>query len=86
MSSAHITFDKRSGQIVGMHHGSIDISRARQLAARSPRVNAEHIAVISVPARSVERGKLYKVDVKSHKLVEVTRPEKGAGFGFGGAT
>jgi hypothetical protein len=85
----YVAFDKRSGQILSVHHGAVDPESARKGArhhkkyqARYAQINDEHVGVMSVPEGAVERGKQYKVDISREALVPAEGPA-GVGFSFG---
>jgi hypothetical protein len=83
MSKAHVTYDTRTGRILGAHYGATDAAHARQTAQTRSGVEAAHIGVIEVPSDAHERSKYYKVDTRSMTLVETAVGEHGVGFGFG---
>ena len=84
MTSTYVAFDTRSGQILGVHYGAVDADEVRASAQDDAKISAEHVAVITVPYETVERGKQYKVDVDRNTLVEVAAGA-GVGFAFGEA-
>lgn len=91
MPSSHVAFDRKSGRIVAVHHGSGDPEHARQLVHKYVRFGAYpgvkrratvgegDLAVISVPADAFKSGKQYKVDVNRNALVEVDAGGEGVG-------
>ncbi len=84
MASIHILYDIRTGHIIGVHHGPVEAADALQRAQKHPKVNTDQLAVLTVPANAVERGKQYTVDVEREGLIETPVAEGGVGFGAGG--
>jgi len=89
MTTTYVTYDTRSGQILGVHHGAIDANEARAGAqhrrSQDAKINDEHIGVLSIPSDAVGKEELYKVDVGRKMLVAATAEDGGVGFGFGEA-
>jgi hypothetical protein len=84
MAKAHVTYDRRSGQIVGVHHGAGHEDDAKKSVQRLlKKVPHEHLEVLTIEAGSMESGKHYKVDVARKTLVSSSPEEAGARFGFG---
>jgi len=87
--TTYVTFDKRSGQILSVHHGAIDAKEARTGAQyhrqHDAKISDEHLEVIPIPSDALEPDKLYKVDVGSKVLVTATAQDGGVAFGFGEA-
>jgi hypothetical protein len=81
--STIITFDVRSGRILGIHHGSADEERARKSAQHHSQVSAEHIDLLTTDAVELDKSKRYKVDVSGKTLVPTEAAEEGVWFGFG---
>jgi hypothetical protein len=81
--STIITFDVRSGRILGIHHGSADEERARKSAEHHSKVSAEHIDLLTTDAVELDKSKRYKVDVSGKTLVPTEAGEEGVWFGFG---
>jgi hypothetical protein len=84
---AHVGYDTRSGRIISVHSGAVGPAQARERAVQhaggaDEPVAEEHVAVIAVPAGTIEPGRRYAVDPERHVLVE-TDGAHGAGFGFG---
>lgn len=79
-----VTFDVRSGCILGIHHGAADEVRARKSAQHHAGIDAEHIGVIVADAFKLEKDKRYKVDISRRMLVPIAAGEEGGvWFGFG---
>jgi hypothetical protein len=89
MTTTYVTFDKRSGQILAVHHGAIDAKEARTGAQHhrqhDAKISDEHIEVIPIPTDALEKEKLYKVDVGRKVLVAATAQDNGVAFDFGEA-
>jgi hypothetical protein len=87
MTTTYVTFDKRSGQILSVHHGAIDAKEARTGAQyhrqHDAKISDEHIDVIPIPSDALDMEKLYKVDVSRKVLVAATAEDGGVAFGFG---
>jgi hypothetical protein len=87
MITTYVTFDKRSGQILSVHHGAIDAKEARSSAQHhrhdDAKIRDEHIEVIALPSDPLDNEKLYKVDVARKVLVAATAQEGGVTFSFG---
>jgi hypothetical protein len=84
MANAYITYDRRSGQIVGVHHGVANEDHAKKTAQRHlKKLPADHLEVLRVEAESMDPGKHYKVDVARKALVGASPQEAGGRFGFG---
>jgi hypothetical protein len=88
MATTHVAFDTRSGRILSAHYGPDDPAKIAQSAHQHAmqyhaKVEPEHIAVIAVPAGTMESGKQYKVDPHRKALVAVSAGESGVSFGFG---
>jgi hypothetical protein len=87
MTALYVSFDTRSGQILGVHHGAVDANEVRASAQSNrqhgAQISDEHVAVIQVPPDSVDSQRLYKVDVARKILVSATVQDGGVGFGFG---
>jgi hypothetical protein len=84
MAHAHVTYDKRSGQIVGIHHGTAHADDAKKIAQRLlKKLQHEHLDVLTVEAASLEPHKPYKVDVARKALVSASPEEAGVRVGFG---
>ncbi len=85
--TTYVTFDKRSGQILGVHHGAIDAKDARSCAQHHKQYDAkssdEHIEVMAISCDALDKDKLYKLDVGRKALVAATAQDGGVGFGFG---
>jgi hypothetical protein len=80
--TTHVAYDTRSGRIISIHHGENDTSKIHQRAQRHGKIEQQHVAVISIKAATMQRGKTYKVDVGRKALVEAPAGE-GVGFSFG---
>ena len=80
--TTHVTYDARSGRIIGVHYGATDINLLRQSAHRRAKVPSEHVDVLQVPSGAAGKGKRYKVDTSRKTLVEASQGE-GVGFAFG---
>lgn len=76
----HITYDTRSGQIVGVQHGNADAAFAHQQAHRRTNIPHEHLAVVEAAPDSMRPGMRYKVDPRRKALVEVSEAENGSFF------
>jgi len=86
MTTTFLTFDKRSGQILSVHHGAIDVNDARTVAQyHNANVSDEYIDTISISSDTLDKEKLYKVDAGRKVLVAATVHEGGIAFEFGGA-
>jgi hypothetical protein len=88
MTTTYVTFDKRSGQILSVHHGAIDAKEARagaQHHRQHDKISDEHIEAIPIPSDALDMEKLYKVDVGRKVLVAATAQDGGVAFGFGEA-
>jgi hypothetical protein len=83
VSTAHVVYDTRSGQIISVHHGTSDIDHARQRAQIHSKIAGERMAVIAVPFHVCETGKQYMIDIDRKTLIETTADEQGISFGFG---
>jgi hypothetical protein len=84
MANAYVTYDRRSGKIVGVHHGARHEDDPKKLAQRLlKKVPHEHLDVLMIEAGSLESGKPYKVDVARKVLVSSSPDEAGVRFGFG---
>jgi hypothetical protein len=84
MAKAHVTYDRHSGQIVGVHHGARHQDDAKKNAQRLlKKVPHENLEVLTIEAESMESGKHYRVDVARKALVSSSSEEAGVGFGFG---
>ena len=84
MTTTYITFDKRSGQILSAHHGAIDAKDARAVTQyHDANKSDEHIETISISSDTLDKEKLYKVDVGRKVLVAATVQDGGVAFGFG---
>jgi hypothetical protein len=83
MNSVYVNYDRRSGQIIGVHVGHVDSSQAHQRVKQHAKIDREHISVIEVPYETFERGKRYKIDLSRKIVVEAGKEERGLGFGFG---
>jgi len=87
MTTTYVTFDKRSGQILSVHHGAIDAKEARTSAQHhrhdDAKISDEHIEVIPIPSDALDNEKLYKVDVNRKVLVAATAQDGGVTFSFG---
>ena len=83
MKSAHLTYDKHSGRIIGMHHGTEDVAHALERAHHHCKIAKEQIAVMTVDSGAFKRGKQYKVDVSRKALVETAAGEAGTFFSSG---
>ena len=87
--TTYVTFDKRTGQILGVHHGAADAKDARAVAEVHRKVDAkmtdEHTEVVQISAGVLDSQMLYKVDVSRKILVGATAEEGGVGFYFGEA-
>jgi hypothetical protein len=81
--STIITFDVRSGRILGVHHGVANEEGARKSAQRHSQLNAEHIDLLTTDAVELDKSKQYKVDVSRKMLVPTAEGEEGVWFGFG---
>jgi hypothetical protein len=89
MTTTYVAFDKRSGQIVSVHHGAMDANDARTGAhhqrQHDARISDEHIEVMPIPSGAIDNDKLYKVDVDRKVLVTATALDGGVTFGVGEA-
>jgi hypothetical protein len=85
MMTTYITFDKRSGEILSAHHGAIDAKDARAVAHNDGHIRDKDTETISIPSDSLDKGKLYRVDVGRKVLVAATVQGSGVGFEFGAA-
>ena len=86
MTTTYVAFDKRSGQIISVHHGAIDAKEARTCAQQhDAKISDEHIEVIPIPSDAFGKEQLYKVDVGRKVLVAATDQDGGVAFGFGEA-
>lgn len=86
MTTTYITFDKRSGQIFSAHHGAIDAEDARTVAQyHDANISDKDIETISISSDTLDKEKLYKVDVGRKVLVAATVQDGGVAFGFGSA-
>lgn len=82
--STIITFDVRSGRVLGIHHGAANEEGARKSAQRHSNVNAEHVDLLVTDAIELDKSKRYKVDVNRKVLVPTAEGEEGGvWFGFG---
>jgi hypothetical protein len=79
----HVAYDKRSGNIISIHHGNENATHARQRAHHLSRLEEQHIEVITVATESVGKNKSYKVDISRKVLVEASAEEHGVAFSFG---
>jgi len=90
MTTTYVTFDKRSGQILSVHHGAVDASAARTGAQyhrqHDAKISDEHIEVIPIPSDAIDKEKFYKVDVGRKRLVAATAQDGGVAFSFGEAS
>lgn len=82
-TAGHVTYDTRTGRILGLHHGPGEAEQARQRAERYAKVDAAQIGVITVSLDAFARGERYTVD--TDRKVLVPAGEGGAGFSFGAA-
>src|SRR5262249_9800368 len=91
MSSAHVTYDARSGRIVGVHHGPVDIEYVRRrmehYSKMKPYIDLgkENVATITINSSDFKPGKTYKVDVHHKKLIEAAGTDGGVGLCYGAA-
>ncbi len=84
MANAYVTYDRRSGQIVGVHHGAGRENDARKSALRLlKKVPHEQLEVLTIESGGLESGKYYKVDVARKALISSSPEEAGVRFGFG---
>ena len=84
MANVYVTYDKRSGNIVGVHHGARHENEAKNSAQRLlKKLPQEHLEVLAIEAGSLESGKPYKVDVGRKALVSSSTEEAGVRIGFG---
>ncbi|HCW08372.1 MAG TPA: hypothetical protein DGG95_13510 [Cytophagales bacterium] len=83
MSTTYIAFDRRSGQILSVHHGANDAADARECCIQQhTEISDEHVAVTNIFSDAMHQEKRYKVDIDRKVLIEVVE-EDGVGFGFG---
>ena len=86
MTTIYLTFDKRSGQILSVHHGAIDVKDARTVAQyHNANVSDEYVDTISISSDTLDKEKLYKVDASRKVLVAATVQDGGVAFGFSAA-
>jgi hypothetical protein len=84
MANAYVTYDRHSGQIIGVHHGVAHEDDAKKSAQRLlKKLKQEDLAVLAIETGSMESGKPYKVDVQRKVLVSSSQNEAGVRFGFG---
>ena len=48
MATTYVAFDTRSGRLLSVHRGAIDIKNARESAQHYGKISEEHFAVIAV--------------------------------------
>jgi len=82
MTTSYVAFDTRSGDIVSVHYGAEDDASALERAQRHARIEPESVAILSVPADTIERGRPYKVDLDSGELIEAPE-DAGVSFAIG---
>jgi hypothetical protein len=81
-----ITFDNRSGRILGIHHGAATQERAVKSAQHRLKIDAEHIDVLTMNEVDLDQEKRYRVDVHRKTLVPAAPQEEGGvWFGWGSA-
>ena len=80
-----VSYDRRSGKIISVHHGSTDIQHAKLRAHEYSRADAAEIDVISVDPLTLVRGKRYIVDSLTKSLVETAGDDVGFSFGLAGS-
>ena len=91
MSSAHVTYEAKSGRIVGVHHGPVDVEyirgRIEHYSSMKPYIDfgKEKVATITINSSDFKQGKTYKVDVHQKKIIEAAGADGGVGFGYGAA-
>lgn len=82
--STFVTYDARTGEILSVHHGSMDVDHARRFAQQRSKADREHIDAIAVEMNALTRGKCYKVDPQRKTIIESPAGE-GMGFAVGSA-
>lgn len=86
MKTIYVTYDKRSGRIMGVAPTPPDEAHRRARRFESETAPSEDQTTIGVPADAVSHGTLYKVDVDRKVLVATTTQSGGVSFSFGTAT
>lgn len=83
----YVIFNRKTGEIVQTHHHpeALPVSREWLLAITDPEHNRDELDVTMVDAATIERGRMYRVDVATGKL-HVAEKEKVRGFGTAGAS
>jgi hypothetical protein len=84
MANTYVSYDRRSGQILGVHYGAGHADDAKKSARRLfKKVPQEHLEVFTIEAGGLETGKHYRVDLARKVLVSSSPEEAGVHFGFG---
>ena len=84
--STIITFDNRSGRILGIHHGAATQERARKSAQHRSKLDVQDIGLLVMNAVDLDPEQRYRVDIHRKTLVSApTGEDEGVWFGWGSA-
>jgi hypothetical protein len=70
MGATYVSYDLRSGQIIGVHYGAPDADYVRRRAALVGQIPDAYIGVSIAPADAASSPKFYRIDPARRQLVE----------------